>query len=648
MQISEIRPTKHSTDSSYLTLGVLRRATSTAAFVLVLVALWLLTHRYRGFAGDAKLYAIQALARIHPGLTHDLYLQNVSQDQFTIFSPLYAWCIELVGLPYAETALTIVFKVWLLAAAWSLARELSSSRVAFLAAASLIIMPAGYGAGQVFQYAEDWLTARSLAEALVITSLALHFRGFRVTGLLIAVGALFVHPLMALPGVLLLMCLWVPSRIGLLGAGAGILVSLVIALGAVLLPSAARVFTVMDADWFEVTRERSIFLFLQFWSVDDWKLNVRPFITLTISVLAVSDPRIRRLGLAAMLVGATGLVVALIAGLIGPVAIMIQGQAWRWVWVTGFIAVLLLVPSVARVWRDDRCGPICAMLLIGGWTFAAVDGVLCLALSLLFWLMRDRLTARVAHYLRWAAAALCAVIVIWVIANCWSISSVAHLVSGREPFAITSIKNFMELDMVSPLLVASLTYWIGRSKSAAAPAAISAALVALSVLAAPGAFKAVGQIGATATTAEFSDWREAIPADSNVLVVPSPSSAAFAWFTLERPSYLSEDQSSGVVFSRQTELEVRRRSEAVLPVWDTNWKSWSAAHRHQSGSTMYDSQSRPLTRDGLIKMCRDAQLNFVVAKENVGFDPMQHTHIGDWKDWNLYDCRRVNSMITPE
>jgi hypothetical protein len=641
MQISEIRPTDHGT--RYMMLGVLRRATSAAAFVLVLVALWLLTHHYRGSAGDAKLYAVQALARIHPALTHDLYLQNVSQDQFTIFSPLYAWCIELVGLPYAETALTIVFKVWFLAAAWSLARQLSSSRAAFFAAASLIIMPAGYGAGQVFQYAEDWLTARSLAEALVITSLALHFRGFRATGLLIVVGALFVHPLMALPGVLLLMCLWVPTRIGLLGAGAGILVSLVIALGAVLLPSAGRLFTVMDSDWFEVTRERSRFLFLQFWSVDDWKLNVRPFITLTISVLVLSDPRIRRLGLAAMLVGATGLVVALIAGLIGPVAILIQGQAWRWAWVTGFIAVLLLVPSVARVWRDDRCGPICAILLIGGWTFAAVDGVLCLALSLLFWLMRDRLTARVADYLRWAAAALCAIIVIWVVANCWSISSVAHSVAGREPFAITSIKNLMELDVISPLLVASLAYWIGRSKSAAAPAAISAVLLAVSVLAAPGAFKDV----ATATTAEFSDWRQAIPADSNVLVVPSPSSAAFAWFTLERPSYLSEDQSSGVVFSRQTGLEVRRRSEAVLPVWDTNWKAWSAAHRHQSGSTTSDSQSRPLTRDGLIKVCRDAQLNFVVAKENVGFDPMRHTHIGNWKDWNLYDCRRVNSMITP-
>src|SRR3979490_1642101 len=113
---------------------------ATLSAALMLVTLWLLMHGYQGLTGDGQIYAFQALARLHPQLTTDLYLQNVSQDQFTIFSPLYAWCIELVGLPYAETALTIVFKVWLLAAAWSLARELSSSRVAFLAAASLIIM----------------------------------------------------------------------------------------------------------------------------------------------------------------------------------------------------------------------------------------------------------------------------------------------------------------------------------------------------------------------------------------------------------------------------------------------------------------------------------------------------------------------------
>jgi hypothetical protein len=34
----------------------------------------------------------------------------------------------------------------------------------------------------------------------------------------------------------------------------------------------------------------------------------------------------------------------------------------------------------------------------------------------------------------------------------------------------------------------------------------------------------------------------------------------------------------------------------------------------------------------------------VIAKEQVGFDPVTHTRSGEWKDWNLYDCRRVRSQ----
>jgi hypothetical protein len=52
----------------------------------------------------------------------------------------------------------------------------------------------------------------------------------------------------------------------------------------------------------------------------------------------------------------------------------------------------------------------------------------------------------------------------------------------------------------------------------------------------------------------------------------------------------------------------------------------------------------PLTAQSLVSVCSDPQLGFVTAKENVGFDPIIHTHSGAWKDWNLYDCRHVRSL----
>ena len=115
-------------------------------------------------------------------------------------------------------------------------------------------------------------------------------------------------------------------------------------------PSIAHL-VVMDVAWLEVVRERSQFLLLQFWRANDWSLNARPFLSLSLGVLVIDDARVRKIGAAAMLVGATGLMLALIASLVGPVAILLQGQAWRWVWVTSFASVLLLAPTLRALWR---------------------------------------------------------------------------------------------------------------------------------------------------------------------------------------------------------------------------------------------------------------------------------------------------------
>src|SRR5271170_437463 len=81
------------------------------SFALMLAALWALMQGYQGFAGDAQIYAFQALARIHPALSTDLYLQNTSQDQYTIFSPVYAAFIGWLGLDNAARLLTLFLTV---------------------------------------------------------------------------------------------------------------------------------------------------------------------------------------------------------------------------------------------------------------------------------------------------------------------------------------------------------------------------------------------------------------------------------------------------------------------------------------------------------------------------------------------------------
>ena len=298
----------------------LRRGATTIALVVSLMLLWSLRHHYLGLGGDARLYAVQALARAHPSLFNDLYLRNASQDSYTLFSSLYAPCIGLIGLGNAALTLTLAFKILFFAASWVLARRLFQGVCAFLAVALLILIPGTYGAFGVFQYAEDWLTARSAAEALVVIAIACSMCGRRLSGLLVACGAMVLHPLMALPGLLWLVCLWLPFRLSALGAAAGILVVLAIASIASWTPLIAHLVVVMDAAWLEVVRERSQFLLLQFWRANDWSLNTRPFLSLSLSVLAIDDARVRKVGATAILVGAAGLTLALIASLVGPVS----------------------------------------------------------------------------------------------------------------------------------------------------------------------------------------------------------------------------------------------------------------------------------------------------------------------------------------
>jgi hypothetical protein len=622
-----------------------RHTITDLTLALLLVTLWLSLRGYQGLTGDAQIYAFQALSRIHPQFVADLYLQNVSQDQFTVFSPFYAVIIATLGLENAARLLTLLFTAWLMGAAWSLVRVLAGRPAAWLAVAFLLIVPGDYGGAGVFRFSEQYLTARLPAEALIITALACHLRGMKQTGLLLAVAALFIHPLMALPGLLLVICLRLPLRVMALGAGAGVLVALALAMAAIALPAASNPFPVMDTSWLDVVRERSQFLFPQLWSFHDWDLNARPFVCLGLTAVVVRDQRLRTLCAAAALLGAAGLGVALIAGLIGPVALLVQGQAWRWVWITMFISALLLPMTALEMWRDDTCGPLCVLLLISGWTLAAVDGTAVASLALGFWVTRQYFRARHAACLRWASLALGTAVGLWILIKSGAIVASTKPAPAQELLAATRIRDIFGLK-VSAVMFTALAWWLLRnSRTVATPAALCAALLALSIYILPAAFRQSHSFGSASDIAEFADWADAIPPTSTVLVAPTRDVGAFVWFTLQRPNYLALDQSAGAVFSRATALEVRRRSTVLLPLMQPDWKILTALRSSSAGKRAVEAGTRPLTAAILTRICADPLLGYVISPDNIGFHPLTHERPGAWKDWNLYDCRSVRSPL---
>ena len=617
-----------------------------AGFVLTAVATWLLLRGYHGLLGDAQLYAFQALSRIHLPLAHDLYLQNTSQDQFTIFSPAYAWFIELFGVERAAWSLTLLFTIWFLAAAWVAARTLTNRDGAWLAVFFLLIVDGSYGGSGVFSVAEQFLTARLPAEALIATSFACFLRGSMVLAAVTAAAALLIHPLIALPGLMLVMCIVVPIRASFVGAAGSATTGLLIAFCAVHFPWMAKLFPIMDPTWLNIVLERSQFLFLRLWSFRDWEINALPFFYLVFIAFATQDNRVRGTCIAAVIVGTTGLGISIIGDAVGPLAILVQGQAWRWVWIAVFVGALLLPATVLQVWPDKKCGPLCAVLLLLGLTLPAANGTACVSLSMILWLMRPRFSIRAVLILRWISLGLVLEVAAWVAIHAWEIaSSTFH---KPEATAAVQLRDFFALK-VPAVLGASLIWWgLQKCTGVRTPSLLCFGLLALSIFILPAAFRQHRSLASAADISEFSDWTGVIPPTSTVLVVPARDVGTFVWFTLQRPNYLAVDQSAGVVFSRATALEVQRRSQVLLPVMDPNWRIMSKLRAAaNSGKHQIDAPSRPLTAASLSQICADPLLGFVVSSQHIGFDSLTHrSSTGAWQGWDLYDCRKVRTWAT--
>jgi len=197
------------------------------------------------------------------------------------------------------------------------------------------------------------------------------------------------------------------------------------------------------------------------------------------------------------------------------------------------------------------------------------------------------------------------------------------------------------------VLLGAMVWWgVRTSRKTWIPMLLSAMLAAFSIIIFPTAFAQPRKLADAADIHEFADWENVIPPTSTVFVTPSHDVGTFVWFTLARPNYLALDQSSGVVFSRTTALEVRRRSEVLFPLMDPEWKILSKLRGKSGGRRKNEVTTHPLTAENLIQVCADLQLGFVISAENVGFDPLRHEHAGAWKDWNLYDCRKVRSAVS--
>lgn len=559
-----------------------RRPAVLVAFMLLLNALFM---PYLGIVHDAQIYSGLVLNRIDPQfLAGDLFFRFGSQDSYSIFSPLAAPLVLAIGLKpaffvlyFASIAFLFAALVRFVVGVWP------DSPGAVAGLIMLAIVPVGYGGYVPLHVVEPFLTARPLACGLMLSSLALGLeRRWFAAGLFLAAAAA-VHPLMAVPGVLLAAAVFVQSRFGLRGLlGIGLLTT--IALAAILATPAvaARLFGHVDAEWFEINRQTNCYQFPLDWSADQWFINL-----FSIGGLAAAAYRAHRDGAdarsrmrsrvltAAALVGVAGFFGCLVFTQF-TYALLLKGQAYRWLWLPMALAPAALFDLSHRLWTDGRPAPrvaaVAILATLGISNYAWLEVVLVLLFVPVF-----LYALRTLHGLPWREAApralLASVVVgiaVWGFFRAWiywSLCDFRHL----EPFHIQAhvMAVLLAVGVLFPLALAAVAMLrpvIARRGSALV--LVGAALVA--------------QIGLFTWT-QSERYRLAQPEGAELAFVDSfladrqknrstPlcvysdfGKLGQVWVEWGTRSYYDSFQLAGFVFNRDTALEGKRRCRNVAP-----------------------------------------------------------------------------------
>lgn len=536
--------------------------------LLAVLAAWMLVHAYLGIRQDAVLYAMQGLAHAHPGMwMQDIYLRYGSQDNFSIFATLYARVILWMGLEPAAKLLTVLAQLGFYFAAWRLACRMLPPVQAVFGLGLLITLHSVYGASGIFCVAEDLLTPRLPAEALVLCALLSWLREQRLLAAACLALALSLHPIMAFAGAIL--CLWFTVGIprpklatGLIGAGA-----LALVLVGLLASGPPLRF---DDLWFSIGPARVPFVLVGRWTASDWSANLVPLSALIIACVIVKAQPQRQLIGAALATGLSGIALAWLGGDWLHLVLIVQGQPWRWLWLSTVFAILMLPQIATLLWQRGRLGRATAALLLADYllineSYTPLLVALTLALLALCEFGRQRLAQRAQGLVLTGAVLLLAIAVgveisgFYINARLGYFPNEAYLM----PLWMKQWREASQYFLLVPVLFIGVAWLAQRLQRRAALLALSALLVVLIGVQAPAVWGQWNHQNFTdADKAEFAPWRSKIPPNADVLYTPNP---LLQWILLERPSYISDVQTASVLFSRPAAMAIMDR---VVPLKD--------------------------------------------------------------------------------
>jgi hypothetical protein len=604
------------------------------AWLLFIIATWMLLHLYEGLRHDAIMYSMQGLAHVRPAYwSQDVYLRFGSQDQFSVFPRLFARCIAWFGLEHGAELLTAIAELAFFVTAWRLARLLLPEREALMGLFLLVALPGTYGSVDIFHVVEDFITPRLLAEALVLAGILNWLKQRPLIALLCLTAGLFVHPLMAATGIGLWLWLSIVQprpRLAMFLALAGV------ALLALLRITVSGPPVRFDDLWFAISPSALPYLLITRWDGYVWGVTLAPLLLLAAGSTLLEQQPARRLARAGLGIGIAGIALSAYGGDLLHLTLIVQGQPWRAMWFGTAIAILLLPLIVQQLWRHNDFGRATALVLLAESALISERYSVVLApLSLLLLVLAQREGRHLQpRYQRLALYGAALVLALALVILSSDLLPALHFdyFPHAQFVAPTWARRARELMHNGTLIfgLLGLFIWVCWPR----PNRWSLPLVLLLCAASCAALLPVAWQCWTRVTfvpAEqqlFADWRAKIPPGSEVLF---PESPLFTWVLLERPSYISRSQATSALYSRSAAMFIYGRVLALHPYLRTIGEDfWDP-----------DSNSKAAATPSLALACAVGDLRFVVSRASLEAAPLAEvptTAMSQYRGLRLYQC----------
>lgn len=592
--------------------------------LLYLIGVWLMVHWYHGIRLDAVYYAAQALVRGHPEwLGRDLFFAYGSQDDYTVFPAVYAWLAGRISLTHAALLLVGLAHAAWIGAALLIGRSLVPGFGLWLGLVLVFGTPGVYGASDFLSYGEGLATARILAEAASLIAFALVLRGQRIAAMLAGVAAFAMHPIIAFP-ILLVLGLLV---LGLRASAMLTLAGLSLAGAAVwwgFLPS-ERISGFIDPEWHAIIAAGSPYIFLEGWLPADFSEVLCLLAVLGIATHAADGP-LRTAWRAMLLVTLACLALAL-AGWATHHALLQQMQAWRVLWLTRIIASLAAAWLLVVWWPQGRSHRLLAVWLVIAWLARGYGGgLIAIGVTLAYSLSLRRPQTTIPQSIRlasWIALALVSAMALLA-----QTQQMAHLFARHDVAADAARLGLVGTNILVSLFGALLfsVLLIPVWRLAQRPGWRQWAALAI---AAGTALTAAGRWDQRPVRERdlysLDPVTSAQPTDSlppNAMVYWEEDGYEATWVALQLPHYASLAQTAGVLFSRDTAIEARRRLRRLA--------------RLPPSSGNGDPAGRNQRLAGLMHLCHDPILDQVILSDDLGIG--RPYRAWDGRLWQVHDC----------